>query len=99
MTGANITTNGRVEYMFGIPLYSWERWNDMGDGIVCFYNIQWKFPSMEKYNGCDLYHHGYGELAGTVDVLINAENDTGIQEQKSLSIWIFQNFKTQSYRK
>ena len=44
-----------TQTLFGIPIFSWEDWDQIDTDVFNFYNIIFSFPlqSMRKYNGCD----------------------------------------------
>lgn len=44
--------NRNIEKMFGIPLFSWEDWDET-DSIneIILNNVEFVFPSMKSYNG------------------------------------------------
>lgn len=35
----------------GIVIFRWEEWDEGDSGEIQFYNVQFPFKSMEKYNG------------------------------------------------
>lgn len=41
----------KIEKVFGINLFSWKEWDDLGGEEVGFYETNWFFESMKKYNG------------------------------------------------
>ena len=51
--------------LFGIPLFYWEEWNEIDTGFLQFYNVEFPFESMKKYNGMDVSLDMNGEIAIT----------------------------------
>lgn len=54
-----------VQRLFDIPLFYWEEWDEIETGFLQFYNVNFLFSSMEKYNGMDVSLDMNGELAIT----------------------------------
>ncbi len=44
-------TKMTTQTLLGIELLDWDGWDDCIDDKIFLYNPQWKFPSMQKYNG------------------------------------------------
>ena len=40
-----------VEFLLGIPIFTWKGWNECGPGILEFYDVHFLFDSLEKYDG------------------------------------------------
>lgn len=49
--------------LFGITIFTWERWNEIDIGWFQFYNVQFPFESMKKYNGMDADINMDGKLS------------------------------------
>ena len=54
-----------TEKLFGIPLFYWEEWDEIDTGFLQFYNVEFLFESMKKYNGMDASLDMNGEIAIT----------------------------------
>ena len=54
-----------AEKLFDIPLFYWEEWDEIDTGFLQFYNVEFLFESMKKYNGMDASLDMNGELAIT----------------------------------
>ena len=54
-----------TEKLFDIPLFYWEKWNEIDTGFLQFYNVEFPFESMKKYNGMDASLDMNGEIAIT----------------------------------
>ena len=54
-----------VQKLFDIPLFYWEEWDEIETSFLQFYNVNFLFSSMEKYNGMDVSLDMNGELAIT----------------------------------
>lgn len=44
----------KTEKFCGVDLFNWKNWDYIDDGCLYFYNVQFLFPSMQKYNGMDV---------------------------------------------
>lgn len=45
----------RKEQKFlGKTLFTWESWDEVDVAYLYFYNVEFQFESMKKYNGCDV---------------------------------------------
>jgi len=64
----------KTEHLFGIPLFTWESWDDAGEDDLMFFDIKWCFPSMQKFDGGDLYLCSDGQCRGMFS-LNNADGD------------------------
>ena len=53
------------EKLFDIPLFYWESWDEIETGFLQFYNVEFLFESMKKYNGMDASLDMNGEIAIT----------------------------------
>ena len=54
-----------VEKLFDIPLFHWEEWDEIETKFLQFYNVEFQFESMKKYNGMDASLDRNGEIAIT----------------------------------
>lgn len=54
-----------TEQLFDIPLFYWEAWDEIETGFLQFYNVEFPFESMKKYNGMDAALDMNGELTIT----------------------------------
>lgn len=54
-----------TEKLFDIPLFYWEGWDEIETGFLQFYNVEFPFESMKKYNGMDAALDMNGELSIT----------------------------------
>lgn len=54
-----------VEKLFDIPLFYWEEWDEIETEFLQFYNVEFLFESMKKYNGMDASLDRNGEIAIT----------------------------------
>lgn len=54
-----------TEKLFDIPLFYWEEWDEIETGFLQFYNVEFLFESMKKYNGMDASLDMNGEIAVT----------------------------------
>lgn len=54
-----------TEELFDIPLFYWEAWDEIETGFLQFYNVEFPFESMKKYNGMDASLDMNGEIAIT----------------------------------
>lgn len=54
-----------TEKLFDIPLFHWEEWGEIETGFLQFYNVEFPFESMKKYNGMDASLDMNGEIAIT----------------------------------
>ena len=54
-----------TEKLFDIPLFYWEEWDEIETGFLQFYNVEFLFESMKKYNGMDASLDMNGEIAIT----------------------------------
>ena len=43
-----------TEKLFDISLFHWEGWDEIETGYLQFYNVEFSFESMKKYNGMDV---------------------------------------------
>lgn len=48
--------------IFGIVIFTWDDWGKIEPGCLQFYNVQFPFESMKKYNGMDACLDMDGEL-------------------------------------
>lgn len=72
------TTTERQEQEFcGVTIFTWEEWDDVGTGILQFYNVEFPFESMKKYNGTMAVFSLSGQLT------LFDENDNEI-----IDIWV-----------
>lgn len=55
------------EKLFDIVLFSWEGWDEIETGFLQFYNVQFPFESMKKYNGMDVSLDMNGEISISSD--------------------------------
>ncbi len=39
--------------LFGITIFTWDGWDEIDTGNMQFYNVEFPFDSMKKYNGMD----------------------------------------------
>ena len=60
-----------------VTIFTWEEWDDVGTGILQFYNVEFPFDSMKKYNGMTAVFSLEGQLT------LFDENDNEI-----IDIWI-----------
>ena len=75
------TTIERYEQNFcGVTIFTWEEWDDVGTGVLQYYNVQFPFESMKKYNGTTAVFSLEGQLT------LFDENDNEI-----IDIWIKNN--------
>ena len=51
--------------MFGVVIFTWDEWDEVDTGCLQFYNINFSFESMKKYNGMDASLDMDGELSIT----------------------------------
>lgn len=51
--------------LFGIVIFTWEEWDDIDSECAQFYNVNFPFESMKKYNGMDASLDMNGELSVT----------------------------------
>lgn len=42
------------QYFLGKTLFTWESWDEVDVAFLFFYNVEFSFESMKKYNGCDV---------------------------------------------
>jgi hypothetical protein len=56
--------NKHTEYLFGIPLFDWRDCEYFDNGVYCFYGVQWRFPSMNKWDGYEVMLYTACEKAG-----------------------------------
>ena len=54
-----------TEKLFDIPLFYWEEWGEIETGFLQFYNVNFSFESMKKYNGMDASLDMNGEITIT----------------------------------
>lgn len=54
-----------VQKLFDIPLFYWEGWDEIETGFLQFYNVEFMFESMKKYNGMDASLDMNGEITIT----------------------------------
>lgn len=54
-----------TEKLFDIPLFYWKEWDEIETGFLQFYNVEFPFESMKKYNGMDASLDMNGEIAIT----------------------------------
>lgn len=54
-----------IQKLFDIPLFCWEGWDEIETGFLQFYNVEFMFESMKKYNGMDASLDMNGEIAVT----------------------------------
>lgn len=40
-----------LESVLGIPVFTWDGWDEAGDQDLQFYNVKFLLKSLEKYNG------------------------------------------------
>lgn len=59
--------NRTEEKLFDITLFTWEEWDELETGFLQFYNIEFPFESMNKYNGMDASMDMNGEIVITND--------------------------------
>lgn len=52
----------RVHTFWGVPIFTWDRWEDNQLGYLTFYNCEFCFYSMKKYNGSTVVTDVYGKL-------------------------------------
>ena len=57
--------NRTEEKLFDITLFTWEEWDELETGFLQFYNIEFPFESMKKYNGMDASMDMNGDIAIT----------------------------------
>lgn len=50
------------EKLFDIVLFYWDEWDEIDLYCLQFYNVQFPFESMKKYNGMDVSLDRNGEL-------------------------------------
>lgn len=55
----------KAEKIFDIPLFYWEGWDEIETGFLQFYNVEFPFESMKKYNGMDASLDMSGEIVIT----------------------------------
>ena len=80
-----------TEYMFGIPLFTWEEWDEVGDNGLLFMNVEWLFPSMQKYNGGCVLTYANGVKSGMF--CQNKADGTCIEEWKDKYLTDIPEFK------
>lgn len=69
------TTTERQEQKFcNITIFTWEEWDDGGVGVVQYYNVEFPFESMKKYNGMTVVFSLEGQLT------LFDENDNEIDD-------------------
>lgn len=51
--------------LFGIVIFLWKEWDEIDTGCSQFYDVEFPFKSMEKYNGMDTSFNDEGELSVT----------------------------------
>lgn len=60
-----------TEKQFGIDLFTWDGWDDLGEQELYFYHVEFPFESMKKYNGLG--------LSKTFEGKIEIYDDEGIE--------------------
>lgn len=58
-------TERMQETLFDIPIFTWTEWDDIDISELQFYNVEFPFESMKKYNGCDCSLDSNGRLTIT----------------------------------
>ena len=58
-------SNRVEEKLFDITLFTWKDWDELETGFLQFYNIEFPFESMKKYNGMDASLDMNGEITIT----------------------------------
>lgn len=53
------------EKIFDIIIFLWEDWDEIDTGYLQFYNVEFPFESMKKYNGLDVSLNMNGEMSIT----------------------------------
>lgn len=48
--------------MFGVVIFTWDEWDEIETGFLQFYDVNFPFDSMKKYNGMDASLDMDGEL-------------------------------------
>lgn len=58
------TTIERYKQNFcGVTIFTWEEWDDTGtDGVLQYYDVEFTFESMKKYNGMTVVLSVEGQL-------------------------------------
>lgn len=51
-----------TEQFCGIDLYNWKNWDIMGTDNFYYYDVEFLIPSMQKYNGMDVYRWFDGKM-------------------------------------
>lgn len=51
--------------LFGIVIFSWKEWDEIDTNCSQFYNVEFPFESMNRYNGMDTSFSDEGELSIT----------------------------------
>lgn len=54
--------NRNKEKLFNILVFYWEGWDEIETGFLQFYNVEFPYESMKKYNGCDVSLDMNGEI-------------------------------------
>lgn len=43
--------NRSVETFCEVPIFTYDGWDPVEEGHLCFYNVMWNIEAMKKYNG------------------------------------------------
>lgn len=49
-----MSQNIHCEKLLGIEIFEWANWDEAFEQILVFYDVNFKFPSLQQYNGMDV---------------------------------------------
>lgn len=74
--------NRNEQKIFGITIFTWEDFDKIEIGFLQFYNVQFPYESMKKYNGSDVSLDMNGEIT------IYSDNEESAELWKGFAIEI-----------